>query len=52
MEDIDKLAKIFAELSDIEVSENSRIDMFINQYREGLISKKDLLDLTYKELTS
>ena len=52
MEDIDKLAKIFAELSDIEVSENSRIDMFIDQYREGLISKKDLLDLTYKELTS
>ncbi|QIN92876.1 hypothetical protein HWD12_gp158 [Phage NBSal003] len=48
--ELDLLANKFTELSDNVVSKDSNIDNFITEYREGIISKQELLDKTYKYL--
>ncbi|CAE53220.1 hypothetical protein [Salmonella phage 5] len=48
--ELDLLANKFTELSDNVVSKDSNIDNFITEYRDGIISKQELLDKTYKYL--
>lgn len=49
-EELDKLADTLLELSDNVVIKDSRIDSFIADYRDGIISRQELVDKTYQYL--